>query len=161
MPKVQKKLQNYLILNKYLASLFGFSDMEDFIKELKGKPEGLNQNKKFYYTEILQNCNITDELRQKLNQYDENIQEYLKHINQNRDPPIVLKYFQYIAILLTEIYLNNFFNNFDNFYSSYLKFIMNSTKMEKKKYPFPYPERKEGFNRETNKTIQRYKQRIK
>jgi len=113
MPRVQKKLQNYLILNKYLTLLFGFNDMDDFRKELKGKPEGLNQHKKFYYTEILQNCNISNELRQKLNQYDENIQEYLKHINQNRDPPIILKYFQYIAILLTEIYLDKYYNEFD------------------------------------------------
>ncbi len=148
MPKVQKKLQNYLILNRYLVSLFGFSDMDDFRKELKGKPEGLNQNKKFYYTEILQNCNISNELRQKLNHYDENIQEYLNHINQNRDPPIVLKYFQYIAVLLTEIFLDKYYNEFDVFYSDFTKFVLELNKKENKTgiYTYSYPN-KDSMNK--------------
>ena len=148
MAKVQKKLQNYLVLNRYLTSLFGFSDMEDFRKELKDKPEGLNQNKKFYFTEILQNCDVDDGIRQKLNEYDENIQEYLNHINQNRDPPIVLKYFQYIAVLLTEIFLDKYYNEFDVFYSDFTKFVLELNKRENKTgvYSYPYPN-KDALNK--------------
>ncbi len=138
---MSKKLQNYLVLNKYLCSFFGFKEMEDFRKQLKNVAEGVNQNKKFYFTEALQTLNISEEFRQKLNQYDENIQEYLTKINQKRDPPIVLKYFQYVAILFTEIYLDKYFNEFDSFYADLTKFVLDLNTKEKKTgiYTYPYP----------------------
>ena len=40
----------------------------------------------------------------KLEQYDSNIKEYVEHINQGRDYPVVLKYFQHLAVL----YLRSF-----------------------------------------------------
>ena len=141
MPRVQKKLQNYLILNKYLCSFFDFKDTEDFGKLLKPVQEGLNQHKKFYFTEALQTLKISDEFRQRLNYYDENIQRYLNHINQNRDPPIVLKYFQYVSILLTEIYLDKYYNEFDAFYAELTKFVLDLNTREKKTgiYTYSYP----------------------
>ncbi len=144
MAKVQKKLQNYLILNNYISSLFGFQNMEDFRKLLKPVQEGINQHKKFYFTEALQTLKISDEFRQQLNQYDENIQEYLIHINQKRDPPVVLKYFQYIAILFTEIYLDRYYNEFDSLYSELTKFVFELNKKENKTgiYTYPYPDKK-------------------
>ncbi|MCE7738009.1 MAG: DEAD/DEAH box helicase family protein, partial [Candidatus Heimdallarchaeota archaeon] len=144
MAKVQKKLQNYLILNRYLASLFGFKDMEDFRKLLKQVQEGLNQHKKFFHTEALQTLKISDEFRQKLNQYDENIQEYLNHINQKRDPPIILKYFQYVAVLLTEIYLDKYYNEFDSLHVDFTKFVLELNTKEKKTgvHTYPYPDKK-------------------
>lgn len=144
MVKVQKKLQNYLILNRFIASSFGFKDMEDFRKLLKPVQEGLSQHKKFYFTEALQSLKIGDGFRQKLNLYDENIQEYVNHINQKRDPPIVLKYFQYVSILLAEIYLDRYYNEFDLLYSDFTKFVLELNTKEKKtgQYTYPYPDRK-------------------
>ena len=103
--KVQKTLQNYLILNKFLLSLFGFKNFQDVQNTLKSKQEWLSPNKKFYFTEALQAEKLSEEFRQDLEHYDEKIQQYLKYINYKRDTPIQLKYFQYMAILLTEIYL--------------------------------------------------------
>src|SRR3989338_8084939 len=103
MPKVEKKLQNYLVLNRYLCSLFSLKDIEDFRKLLRLVSEGVNEHGKLNFTEVLQTLKISGEFRQKLNQYDENIQEYLKAMNQKRDPPIVLKYFQYVSILFTDV----------------------------------------------------------
>jgi len=141
MAKVQKKLQNYLILNRYLSSLFGFNDMEDFKKELENKPEGVSPHKKIFFTEALQTLKISNELRQNLNVYDENIQEYLLHINKKRDPPVVLKYFQYVAVLLTEVYLDKLYHDLNSFYLDYTNFIINLNRKENiagsPKYPFP------------------------
>ncbi|MCD4822572.1 MAG: DEAD/DEAH box helicase family protein [Methanococcoides sp.] len=137
MAKVQRKLQNYLILNKYMSSMFGLRDMKEFSALLKPIPDGLNYHNKLHFTEVLQNLKITDEFRQKLNLYDENIQEYLNHINQKRDPPIVLKYFQYMAILFTEIYLDKYYNEFNSLYSEFLTFVMALNKKENSKYPYP------------------------
>ncbi|MFX1419840.1 MAG: hypothetical protein ACFE9N_13055, partial [Promethearchaeota archaeon] len=61
----------------------------------------------------------------------------MRHINQKRDPPIQLKYFQYIAVLFTEIYLDNLFNNFNSFFNNFALFIANCSKEEKKTYPYP------------------------
>lgn len=144
MAKVEKKLQNYLVLNKYICSLFGLKDIDDFRKLLKyNVSEGISQNKKFYYTEVLQTLKIDEEFRQKLNQYDENIQEYLNHINQKRDPPIVLKYFQYLAVLFTEIYLDKYYNNFEELYSDFTKYVLELNTKEKKTgiYTYSYPKK--------------------
>ena len=70
MAKAQKKLQNYLVLNKYISSLFGFEDIEDFRRLLKPVQEGLDQHKKLYFTEALQTLKINDELRQNGNTKD-------------------------------------------------------------------------------------------
>ncbi|KKM57062.1 hypothetical protein LCGC14_1551060, partial [marine sediment metagenome] len=132
MPKAQKNLQNYLILNKFLNSLFGLKNIEDFQKLLKMTQEGLNPNKEYYFTTVLRTLNISKDLRQKLNQYDENIQEYMRNINLKRDPPIRLKYFQYLAVLFTEIYLDNLFNNLNSFLSKFAEFVFECNKKEKK-----------------------------
>ncbi|MHA1149185.1 MAG: DEAD/DEAH box helicase family protein [Promethearchaeota archaeon] len=143
--KVQKTLQNYLILNKFLLSLFGFKNFQDVQSALKSKQEGLSPNKKFYFTEALQVNKISVEFHQNLERYDERIQQYLKHINYKREPPIILKYFQYMAVLLTEIYLDNYFNHLERFYRDFVKYIMECNKKEKKKgkYSYPYPNKRE------------------
>ena len=85
--KEKKSLKSYLILNKYICSLFGLNNIDDFRKLLNSNvSEGINQNKRFYYTDVLLSLNISDDFRQKLNQYDENIQEYLNQINKTRYP---------------------------------------------------------------------------
>ena len=141
MSKVQKKLQNYLVLNKYLCSLFGFKDIEDFRRLLRSVNEGINEHDRHYFNEALQTLKISEEFRQNLNQYDENIQEYLKTINQKRDPPIVLKYFQYISLLFTEIYLDKYFNEEDAFYNQLIYFVKDMNTKEGKigiqTYPYP------------------------
>lgn len=141
MPKVEKKLQNYLVLNKYLCSLFGFESIDDFRRELKDKKEGINEDGKFYFTSVLQSLDIDESFKQRLELYDEHIQEYLLHINENRDNPISLKYFQYVALLLTEIHLDRYFNDFDNYHVSLLEFVndLNNKKGKIGKYQYPYP----------------------
>ena len=38
------KLEKYLVLNKYLLSLFGANSISDLRKELRNKPEGFENN---------------------------------------------------------------------------------------------------------------------
>lgn len=137
MVKKNKKLQNHLVLNRYLCSFFNFKNSREFKSILFNVDEGISQNKKFFFTEALQTLKISDEFRQKLNLYDENIQEYLLHINQKRDPPLNLKYFQYLAVLFTEIHLDNYFNNLDSFISEYESFVMDLNQKGDTNYPFP------------------------
>ncbi|MHA1897813.1 MAG: DEAD/DEAH box helicase family protein, partial [Promethearchaeota archaeon] len=138
---VEKKLKNYLILNKYLLSLFGFKSFRDVQKALANKQEGLSLDKKFYFTEALQSEKISKSFRQDLELYDEHIQEYLNYINKSRQVPVELKYFQYFAVLLTEIYLDKYFNHFDSFYQDLAEFTARLNKKENKrgKNSYPYP----------------------
>ncbi len=123
--------------------MFGQNNIEGFQKILKSTQEGLTPNNKYYFTEVLQTLKISEDLHQSLNLYDENIQDYLRGINQKRDPPIQLKYFQYLAVLFTEIYLDYLFNNFNSFYSEYAKFVYECNKKEKKtgNNAYPYPDK--------------------
>lgn len=118
--------------------------MAEFRKELKNVQKGISSNKKFFFTEIVQTLPISDEFRLKLDFYDENIQQYLKRINTKRKPPIDLTYFQYLAILFTEIYLDNFFNNFDLFYHDYVRFVVEQNHIETPNSSNPYPKPKKG-----------------
>ena len=137
----KRKLQDNLVLNRYVSSLFGMNDMDDFRRILKDVEEGINQHGRFHFTEVLKSqIGIHPELKQKMDIYDENIQSYLQKINEKRENPISLKYYQYLAVLFTEIYLDNYFNNFREFYTKLLLFTIELGEKDGKK-DIPKPDK--------------------
>ena len=118
------KLHDRLILNKYLLSLFDLDRFADYSSEDKRKPnlrdvlfnveetfentDGSNYMKSILNSTLL---NIDQDLKEKLETYDKNIMEYINYINQKRDKPVILTYFQYLAVLFTEIYLDRYYND--------------------------------------------------
>lgn len=112
-----------IVLNKYLLSLFGIDalgskilskDGVEIFKELKfSNAEGYTEegNTKFLDTLKSHLYLTTDITETMLQQYDENIVRYTKEISENRDEMLVWKYFQYLSLLFTEIYLEKFFSN--------------------------------------------------
>ena len=141
MPNNQRHLQNYLILNKYYCSLFGFDNMEEFRSIIKKTSEGISDNAQFYFTESLKTLKNLKLSPNDLDRYDEHIQEYLQHINRNRNARIELKYFQYLAVLFTEIHLDRFFNDFDNYFDEFADFVaeMNERDGYTASNGYPYP----------------------
>ena len=112
-----------IVLNKYLLSLFGIDaigskiiskDGLEVFKELKfSSSEGYTEegNTKFL-EQIKSHLYLTDLVTETmLQQYDENIVRYTHEISDGRDELIVWKYFQYLSLLFTEIYLDKFFSN--------------------------------------------------
>jgi len=102
-------IEKYLVLNKYILSLFGADDVRDLLNELKNKDEGTDSDGRSYFVNTLvgiENLKISEDT---LLEYDENIQDYVRKINHRREP-ISLKYFQYLAVLFTEILLDNLKN---------------------------------------------------
>ena len=103
-----KLLQDNLFLNKFYCNMFkdkgkNFESLVDF-RSL------INENESFDMDYF--NFFIADEkLRKKIKTYNENIQEYLDKINSKREIQIELKYFQYLAILFTEIHLDRYFED--------------------------------------------------
>jgi len=123
--------EDRLVLFKYCLETLGVYELNSFKKLNYIAYEGFNDsgNTKFYIelekqlsSPLLKNNKYIISLN-KLKQYDDNICRHLKQISENRGT-INLKYFQYISLLFTEIYLDRFFNDKEDFLTSlnsYLK----------------------------------------
>ncbi|MEO0233451.1 MAG: DEAD/DEAH box helicase family protein, partial [candidate division WOR-3 bacterium] len=107
--RYEMNIEKYLILNKYLLSLFGVSEAKELFDKLKDVKEGFDEDGRSYFVNALQvfeNLKISED---ELLRYDQNIQSYVRKISFSREY-INLKYFQYLAVLFTEIVLDNLKN---------------------------------------------------
>jgi hypothetical protein len=134
-----------IVLNKYLLSLFGIDAIGSKIvaknglevfKELKlSSSEGYTEEGNTKVLEQLKaHLYLTEDLSESmLQQYDENIVKYTHEISDGRDELIVWKYFQYLSLLFTEIYLDKFFSNKKQLQHDLNQFVekYNSNEVEK------------------------------
>ena len=112
--KQPAKLQEALVLFKYILNLFGCKDLAALSGDLKDPAlEGVDDEgcsrmfyalKKYLYTDV----GISE---QELREYDRHIVKYTKEINKRRTEKITWKYYQYLALLFTEIYLDRYFTD--------------------------------------------------
>lgn len=107
------RLQEALVLHKFILNLFGCNDLEALSRDLKDPVlEGVDDEgvSKLYYAmkSHLFHVSISTE---KLLEYDSNIVRHTSEINEHRREKIQWKYFQYLALLFTEIYLDRYFYN--------------------------------------------------
>lgn len=107
----QRKLDNHLTLHGWLNSHFKYKTTQDILNDTKNAEEGFTADG---HTEIckflMARPNLSPEIEDKLPTYDTNIKRHLAAINNKRTQPIVLRYFQYLALLYTEIFLDWKFN---------------------------------------------------
>ena len=111
--KQPAKLQEALVLHKYILHLLGCKDLEALSQDLKDPAlEGVDDEgttRIFYALKMhMYDYKITEE---KLYEYDRNIVKHTKEINERREEKITWKYYQYLALLFTEIYLDRFFSD--------------------------------------------------
>ena len=105
---------NQLILFRYFLDQFGKNSLAALAGKLNNAEyEGVDENQNtFFWGEldgVLQRQGANSKIsRDILRGYDENICRYVKQIGGNRGG-IRLKYFQYIACLFTEMYLDRYF----------------------------------------------------
>jgi len=112
-----------LVLNKYLLSLFGIDSIGkkivgkngvEIFTELKYSiNEGYTEEGNTIYLQSLLNHQYPTEQLNKdmLRTYDDNIVRFTKEISENREEMITWKYFQYLSLLFTEVYLDKYFSN--------------------------------------------------
>lgn len=112
-----------LVLNKYMLSLFGIDSIGKKIIGKKGveiftelklsSNEGYTEegNTKYLQSLISYLYNSEHITATMLQTYDENIVRYTKQISEKRDELITWKYFQYLSLLFTEVYLDKYFSN--------------------------------------------------
>ncbi|WP_027878152.1 DEAD/DEAH box helicase family protein [Meiothermus cerbereus] len=115
------KFDQRLVLHQWLLGLFGASSFERLAANLKAPElEGFDENNvsRFYQALCLhipteKRPHLPDDL---LLAYDQNIVRHWKRITERRNhagPFLYPKYFQYLALLFTEIYLDRYFRNPD------------------------------------------------
>jgi superfamily II DNA or RNA helicase len=115
-------IEKYLILNKYLLSLFGVSDFRDFQEKLRDVRVDIDSDGRSYFVNVLRSSFENKISEDTLLRYDENIQSYIRKINWRRKS-VSLKYFQYLAVLFTEIVLDNLKNRKKEFLSKLNTFL--------------------------------------
>src|SRR5665213_2265223 len=116
--KPQVKFVHKLALNQWLLSLFDVKRFEELAEHLlNDKLEGMDENNVHYFHHALtaQLFNLTKLPTDLLLEYDQNIVKHTQRLNERRitrgEAPIIWKYFQYLTLLFTEIYLDRYFND--------------------------------------------------
>ncbi|MGC8731600.1 MAG: DEAD/DEAH box helicase family protein, partial [Halothiobacillaceae bacterium] len=113
------RFEQRLVLHQWLLGLFGVSSFKDLTENLKGPElEGFDENNvsRFYHALCLhtpadKRAHLPDDL---LLAYDQNIVRHWKRITERRNhtgPFLYTKYFQYLALLFAEIYLDRYFRD--------------------------------------------------
>ncbi len=136
------KFRNKLLLNQWLISLFGidpwgnhnlqgksvrpFHMLADSIKD--PRLEGLDYNNlhKFYGALVSSNLFWNDLAaisKERLLIYEENIARHTLVINEKRQRPVVWKYYQWLTLLFSEIYLDRYFSNRDGLLAELNAFV--------------------------------------
>ena len=106
------RLEQKLALLTWLHQQLGYEKTTDLLNDLKRADEGFDSEGRSHIharlasqTGQLQGVTLDD-----LQRYDDNIRQHLEAMNAGRSEPIVLRYFQYLAALYTEIYLDRYCN---------------------------------------------------
>mgnify|MGYP000903556788 CR=1 FL=1 len=107
-----------LVLNQWMLSLFNVRRFEELAEHLRNEAlEGLDENNvhRFHHALTARLFNLTELPTELLLEYDQNIVRHTQRLNERRitrgEEPIVWKYFQYLALLFTEIYLDRYFRD--------------------------------------------------
>ncbi len=108
------RLQEALVLHKYILSLLGCKDLEALSQDLKDPAlEGVDEEgtSNIYYAlkgHLYGGYRVSEK---ELYEYDQNIVRHTREINERRAEKIQWKYYQYLALLFTEIYLDHYFSD--------------------------------------------------
>ena len=134
-------LSNQLVLNQYMLNLFEVESFEELTKDMKDNSleeldtDNISRFYKHLASRLIDRVELSADM---LRQYDENIVSHTMKINANRDKSIKWKYFQYLSLLFTEIYLDRYFHQrkrlLQDLNAFVDKFNENKTKAEKINY---------------------------
>ena len=116
------RFEEQLVLNKYFQSLLGIDDFNELRNKLKDTEEGYDSQGRSYFVDVL--IGLKPEWENLLLRYDEAIKEYVEKLRQSRrQPNFNLKYFQYLAVLFTEIFFDKCYNDRERFLNELNEFL--------------------------------------
>ena len=106
------KLEYRLVLLAWLNALFGYAGNAEMLQDTKNVAEGYaSDGHSHLYHHLLARGSKVKIPEADLARYDENIRLHLETVNRHRSEPITLRYFQHLAALYTEVFLDRLFNH--------------------------------------------------
>ncbi|MGB7296429.1 MAG: DEAD/DEAH box helicase family protein [Candidatus Aminicenantales bacterium] len=104
------KLEERLVLLAWLNSLFGYQRNRDLLADMKETAEGFDSSgRSFVYHRLIARGDKVKIPSGELARYDDNVRTHLQAMNARRPEPVTLRYFQYLAALYTEVFLDYYF----------------------------------------------------
>ncbi len=105
------QLEEHLTLHAWLNAQFGYQTTRELLAEAKREEEGFDADGlSSICVHLMSRTETAPAMHERLPTYDANIKRHLAAINRTRTTPISLRYFQYLAVLYTEIFLDWKFN---------------------------------------------------
>jgi hypothetical protein len=105
------KLEERLVLLAWINGQLGYQTNRALLADACQTDEGFDASGRSYIYHLLEARGDKVKLPlPELARYDDNIREHLRAINARRAEPITLRYFQYLALLYTEVFLDSYFN---------------------------------------------------
>lgn len=105
------RLEHRLVLLEWANRLLGYGSNRDLLASLGNVDEGFDGQGRSYVTRHLlgrgSKLRLTEE---ELARYDANIRRHLEAMNARRTEAIRLRYFQHLAALYTEVFLDRYFH---------------------------------------------------
>ena len=130
------KLEQRLVLMAWLNDLLGYKSNRELLEKIKECEEGFDASGRSHIYHLLQKPGSKVRIPSvELAQYDDNIRDHLKSINANTHEPITLRYFQYLAVLYTEIFLDRYFHRRKEMLRSLNLFVDNRNASKKRSDP--------------------------
>jgi len=111
-PKAEKefKLEDHLILAQSIATKLGIQDLNE-ITQFVDNSEGYEDGRTRMHYLILGKPGQWKLPEPLLQKYDDNIEKHLNTLRKTRGQDFNLKYFQYLAAIFAEIYLDHYFRD--------------------------------------------------
>ena len=106
------KLEQRLVLLAWLNERLGYTENRDLLADMKQADEGFDaEGHSHIYARLASRpSGLKDISLDDLARYDANVRNHLTAMNRGRLQPISLRYFQHLAALYTEIFLDWYFN---------------------------------------------------
>ena len=119
------RLEGRLALLGWLHRQVGYANTRDLLKDIEQLNEGFREDGRSHISIHLESRSgqMQGLTEGDLQRYDSNIREHLAAMNDGRTEPITLRYFQYLAALYTEIYLDWYSNRAGSLLISLNEFI--------------------------------------
>ncbi len=133
------KLERRLALAAWFLHLLGYEDNRRMLRDMKEAAEGFDGDGRSFLLQRLESRGDQVKLdRAALARYDENLRQHLAAMNRRRPEPITLRYFQHLALLFTEIFLDRYFNHRAAFVAELNEFVwQHNAALEPGDDPFP------------------------
>jgi len=137
---VPLKFDQKLVLLQWMLWLFDKKSFEQLAEPFKAPElEGLNEDNNHKFLAVFRALWELDEFPgDVLLGYDQNIVKHTLRLNERRPDPIRWKYFQWLTLLFTEVYLDRFFRDPDKLLVSLNEFVQKfnaDNKLDKDKIP--------------------------